>query len=62
MRLTRLGKVLLIVFLAYIIRFLYIFGIVDGLTLLGGRFAVWGGIFLVLALLAKFWAWLTEDQ
>jgi len=59
---TRLGKFLLIIFLACIVGFLNSVGISDGLQLIGQWVLLIGGLLIVIAIIAKFWVWLTEDQ
>jgi len=59
---TRLGKLGLILILAWLVYFLNRHGIRDGLEMIGMFVGVWGGLFLVLAIIGKIWVWLTEDQ
>ena len=59
---TRLGKLGLILILAWLVYFLNSYGIRDGLELIGMFVGSWGGLFLVLAIIGKIWVWLTEDQ
>ena len=59
---TRLGKFLLILVLAWLVYFLNRFGILDGLMIIGQWVLLIGGFLIVAAIIAKFWVWLTEDQ